>query len=565
MKFFQRWAVGLSFVALPTFATAGEISDGTLIIAADLPEEVRSGESFEYELRMTNNSDNLTLHDVKVRQRPGDGFTIETARKESREQQNRQSGEQKQNGDSDDNRGQSDREASQDADGNTTFTIKKLEPGESQTVAVKATADGEGQLRTCLEIVDYRPAVCLTTRAVKPELAITKTAPKRANRCDLIRLEYTVRNEGSGDVGAFKVTDSLGENIKTIEGNDRLEFTVDGLAAGEERKFLGRVFATSTGTFGSRAEAVAESSDLKAQSKETETRVVAADLAVNVEGPQSLLNGELARFTATVTNNGNAAVENVDVRVNYPAEGDLVNVGDVTLTSNGGTGESKSEGQNPTVAEGGSSASTGDDGDNKTDESSNVAMTDEAMQIDRLEPGQSARFEYAIEPNGLDEVPTKVVAYFMCTIDEAVGEAETARDKVQAAAMARSRVVRLPALQLVAVDSQDPVPEGEETVYTVRVLNEGNAPDSNLQLKAELPKGMSFVNAEGPTDTENTGQTVTFKSLDELDAGDRVEYRITAKSDGGRDGNVTFKVEVKSDNRQKAIGEEEPTTLFSRN
>ena len=50
------------------------------------------------------------------------------------------------------------------------------------------------------------------------------------------------------------------------------------------------------------------------------------------------------------------------------------------------------------------------------------------------------------------------------------------KQRVEAVAMARAKVVRLPALQLVAVDSTDPVSKGEDTVYTVRVLNEGNAP-----------------------------------------------------------------------------------------
>ena len=87
-------------------------------------------------------------------------------------------------------------------------------------------------------------------------------------------------------------------------------------------------------------------------------------------------------------------------------------------------------------------------------------------------------------------------------------------------------------------------------------------PDSNLELVAELPEGLSFVDASGPTDSSNDGQTVTFEPVKELAAGARVEYRIRAKYEGGSDGNVTFTAKIKSDNREKAVQEEEPTTLF---
>lgn len=80
----------------------------------------------------------------------------------------------------------------------------------------------------------------------------------------MITLTYTVKNGGSGDVGAFTVTDPLGSDLQTIEGNKTLEFKVDGLAAGDTRKFEARVFAVNAGEYSSRAEAKATDSDLSA-------------------------------------------------------------------------------------------------------------------------------------------------------------------------------------------------------------------------------------------------------------------------------------------------------------
>ena len=129
-----------------------------------------------------------------------------------------------------------------------------------------------------MEVVNYKPAVCLVGRAVKPELKLTKVAPKRANRCDVIELEYTVTNDGSGNVGDITITDSLGDGLATIDGDTELKFVVDGLEAGDSRRFVSRVYAQRNGTFSSRA--TAKSGGLQSRSKKTETRVVAAELDV---------------------------------------------------------------------------------------------------------------------------------------------------------------------------------------------------------------------------------------------------------------------------------------------
>ncbi len=95
------------------------------------------------------------------------------------------------------------------------MAIAMLRPGESRTFQVKAAADNEGELRNCLEIANYKPAICTTSRVMKPELELTKAASKKAHRCDVIELNYVIKNGGSGDVGKFQVIDELGDGLET--------------------------------------------------------------------------------------------------------------------------------------------------------------------------------------------------------------------------------------------------------------------------------------------------------------------------------------------------------------
>ncbi len=511
--------------------------DGLLSLTAVMPEEVRVGEEFTYNVTIANTSDNVTIHDIELRQLKAKGFSVEST-----------SSSAKPNG-----------KSAKEAD---SMMIAMLMPGQSETISVKASANEEGELRSCLAIVDYMPAICLTSQVVKPQLELTKVAPKQADRCNVILLEYTVKNGGSGDVGPFSVTDSLGEGLATIEGNNSLKFDVDGLSAGDSRKFVARVYASKPGEFTSRAVAAADNSELKSRSQETTTNVIAADLDVRLDGPGRLYGEQLATFTGSVTNTGNSAAEDVRVNVLWPEAANMVDMGDARMTMSGRSSESNSQsGGEPTLATNAGGTSTGGS-DQSDNQDVDLVMVDKSFTIGRLEAGQTAMFEYAIRPGDLDTLPTKVVARYICTVDAADDEADATSEAV-AMAMARVEIVRLPAMQLVVLDDEDPVAKQSNVVYSIRVWNEGDANDSNVTLKAEIPEGLEFVSAKGPTEHSVEGSTVSFKPIGTMEPGDRADYKVTAKCVGN--GDVRFGATLSSKSLQKEVTGEEPTRLFSRN
>ncbi len=546
--------------------------DGFLEIQTNMPEEVRIGEQFTYTVRVTNASDNTTLHDISLQQRKADGFTIEsTSMNPSKNANSAQSG-------SNSNSNQATQEKGNSADGE--MNIDMLMPGESREIQVKAAADNEGALKSCLEIVNYKPALCMTSQVVKPELSLTKNAPDKVNRCDVIELNYSIANGGSGDVGKFQVVDELGDGLATIDGNSTLKFDVDGLRAGDTREFIARVYATKSGKFSSRAEAKASNSDLSARSKQTTTEVITADLDVKLDGPSRLYGDQLARFNARVTNTGNAAAEDVSVTVMWPQDSNLVDMGDPQMRSSNSSNSSSGDSADSTKgqpemadknkqqqksANGGDSQSDSNsknasDSSNSQSESQQVAMNSQEFSLERLEPGQTATFEYAVRPGGRDTLPTRVQARHVCTVDEADDEAQ-ARSEATSTAFAETKVVRLPALQMVVFDDEDPVSDGSQVTYMIRVWNEGDAEDSDIQLTATLPEGLKFENAEGPTEHSADGREITFDKLDTLAAGDQLDFKVMATSTGS--GDVRFKAELTSKSLDSGVTSEEPTRLFA--
>ncbi|GAA4450528.1 DUF11 domain-containing protein [Novipirellula rosea] len=540
--------------------------DGLLSLRASMPEETRVGESFTYTVEVTNASDNIVLHDIELKQRKAKGLSIESvsvkgadAKKQNKDKSKKTTTEKTSNsGDS--------------------MKIAMLNPGQSRTLEVTASADEEGELRSCLEIASYTPALCLSSKVVKPQLELTKTAPEKANRCDVIELEYAVKNGGSGDVGPFVVSDSLGDGLATIEGNSDLEFQVDGLKAGDTRKFVARVYAQKAGTFSSRAVAKAKKSDLKSRSKETSTEVITADLAVNLDGPNRLYGDQMAEFTASITNTGNAVAEDVQVRVLWPNQSRLLDMSDTSFAKQDKQSKKSNQGE-PTPAKNKKSEKdqkdkSANDSDakkkSKNNESGNndsndqkiaMEMNEDTITIDRLEAGQTATFDYAIRAGDIDKLPTKVIATYVCAVDGAEDQAK-AKARATSMAMAEAKIVRLPAMQMLVIDDEDPVSNGDEVVYMIRVWNEGDAADSKVKVVAELPEGLTFKSAEGPTKHKQDGSSVTFEPIKTMKPGDRMDYKVTAKASGNE--NVLFKATLSSEKLSQEVTTEEPTRLFSR-
>lgn len=534
-----------------------QTGDGLLMIKAAMPDTARVGEEFSYDVEVMNSSDNVVLHDVQLEQAKTEGFSIESVsmKGQSSNDKSGESSENKQNSQDD----QSSNEKSSSS--GKSMKIKQLMPGESRTFTVKATADQEGELRSCLEIASYTPAMCLTAKVVKPELELTKMAPKEANRCNMIELQYKLKNGGSGDIGKLVVTDSLGEGLSTIEGSNELKFDLDGLAAGETREFVGRVYAKKTGSFSSRATAKASSSDLQSRSQETTTKIIAADLIADVNGPNRIYGNDLATFTATITNDGNVGADGVNVTVSWPAKANLADMSEYTMTrkSSDDSKSGKSQSGQPTMAQdSGSSQQKNQNQDQKSGEDS-MSMQSESFMIDRLEVGETAEFTYAIRTDNLETLPTKVEARHICTIDAAEDEAKSTA-KTTTMAMATAKVVRLPALQLAVVDDEDPVKDGSKVQYTIQVWNEGDAIDENVQLIATLPSNLKFDSAKGPTEVSSQGNQVTFEKIDTMKPGDRAEFTVTAKPSGT--GNARFEAALTSKMLQQEVIGEEPTRLF---
>jgi uncharacterized repeat protein (TIGR01451 family) len=126
------------------------------------------------------------------------------------------------------------------------------------------------------------------------------------------------------------------------------------------------------------------------------------------------------------------------------------------------------------------------------------------------------------------------------------------------------------AFGLEVVDRVDPIPVGGDTSYPIIVVNQGNAPATNIRVKAIVPDLMVLTRARGPADhklggkTPDGGQIILFDPLPTLAPGARAEYEVYVKA--LRAGEARFKVVWTADQLTSGPAEgQENTTIFPEN
>lgn len=524
------------------------IPGGELIeIRGQMPQKVRLGDSFQYQIEVRNTSNSVMLHNVKLSQDLPEGLTIESSRivrsdaqaaskeKTKQQQKNQKSGSGKQS-----------------------WTIKKIGPGESRTVMVTATGDQEGAAALCVTVTSYTPTLCVATEFVKPDLEIVKEAPKKADICHGLEFTYFVKNSGSGAVQEFTVEDELAQGLLTESGDKKLSFTVDGgLEPGETRKFVAQLRAEKTGEFSSRAVVISPDGK-KTRSAATKTTVQAAKLDVALDGPATQYINQVSNYTARVTNNGDIVAPAATLAMHFPEDVRLVRIGQPKASDDAVKSDTgKSENQKSKKKQQNKQKKDQKQSRKDSQEQSDRDMYSETILLGDLQPGETVAVEFATIGESAGKQMYKAIAEYECAGEYATEELVTAQ------AATRTEFIALPALALDVVDNRDPVAVGDELTYTVAVKNEGDAPDSEIKVTAELADGLEFVEASGATEASADGKRISFKPVQSLNPEEIVEWTVRAKVK--KESEAMLSAKLTSKHREREATAEEPTRLFKKN
>ncbi len=118
----------------------------------------------------------------------------------------------------------------------------------------------------------------------------------------------------------------------------------------------------------------------------------------------------------------------------------------------------------------------------------------------------------------------------------------------------------IPAILIECVDDPDPIEINGNVTYTIIVTNQGSAVGTNVVVNCTLPAEEDHVSSTGPTQVSAQGKSISFAPLATLAPKAKATYKVTVKGVG--EGDVRFKVEMKSDQMDTPVMETESTRIY---
>jgi len=457
------------------------------------------------------------------------------------------------------------------------WSLGQMAPAASQTIELRCRVDVFGEVANQVEVTasgGLSASHTATTRVIAPEVEVRIDGPQQVAVGGKAKFLISITNRGRVPTGKLRIKDRLDpgfEHPVAIRG--AIEREMESLGPGETQEVDVALTATRAGRLCHRVEvigpegvrataqacvtAVGEEGDgpglqpttppdlepspsFEASpqpgppafeprpSEETRPAEPAAPpaepvqppaepqgraaVSVRVTAPREVTEGEVARFFIDVTNTGERALTDLQIVNRYDPE----------LAPSAASDEYRIRG------------------------------TTLSWTLDRLAAGQTMPLELHCDCQRAAEAACNRVT---------VTSAEGAQARGEACVKIRPAPGEL---SLTVADLRDPVAVKKGLTYEVRVTNRGRTSARSLAVTATIPEGMipDPIGTSGPPGVEYfiDGQSVQFKALGEIAAGESATYRIRVRT--LRPGKQTFHVEVRSPTLVAPLTEEEVTEVF---
>jgi len=396
------------------------------------------------------------------------------------------------------------------------------------------------------------------------------------SQCSLV-----VTNNGSSMVRNVVVEAAIPPGVDVVQANpapqmDTSRWTVGDLAAGEERTIEMLMLPHERGD-------VALNAFVRFTGYSTSVFSVKEPmLQMVVEGPTSVTIGEQAKYVVTVHNPGTGVTRNVVVEASVP-DGLQYRSGSVPRIDIGALkpGESRQAALNLAAISGGEyllAVRSMADGGLQDEAQADVVIAEPRLQVDISGPksetvGKPSEYQLSVTNSGntpsinvrakykippgfkfvstdrggvLEEAehlvdwfvgtlrPGETTSYRVILVANKVGQAHHQAGVVSERTKATNArhvvdVQGLPKIELDVAASRQAPAIGDETVIHIRINNASDIGAEKVGLFCELPSGLEFIAAAGPSEHLAENGVVIFRSLDLVEAGQNATFRIKAR------------------------------------
>jgi uncharacterized repeat protein (TIGR01451 family) len=302
------------------------------------------------------------------------------------------------------------------------------------------------------------------------------------------------------------LTDTLPAGLEHSSGRNALSWELGALAPGQSRQVEYQVIAKKADRLCNQA-VVSADGGLREEFSHCVT-VTEPRLELIKKGPERRFMNKPAVYQIMVTNPGTAPATGVTITDLLPPK---------TTVVDAGPGAQVSEGQ-------------------------------VQWSIGTLPPGQSRSVQLSLRAQEAGELRNRASA--------------TAARGLAAQAEAATVFEGATGLTVDIEDRMDPVPVSQDTSYRITVINQGQAPATNVQITATVPEQMAVTDVKGPTNAARDGNKITFEPTT-VAAGAEAAYEVFVKPQ--RAGDVRFRVDLSADELKAGgpVRREESTTIYT--
>ena len=397
-------------------------------------------------------------------------------------------------------------QAEQGSGGQISWKLGALKPGQEKRIDIRLKPTTPGVIGSVAHVT-FAAQASMRTRVTKPVLSIRHKTQPKVMIGDSITLDIVVKNEGDGPATNVYVQEDVPQQLAFGEGIRELEYPLGTLAPGQSKSLQLTLKATSVGRLNNTVVAFGDGG-LQSQHG-VDVEVVAPNLLANTDGPRKRYLRRKATHELTVQNSGTARATNVEMVARLPGGLQFLSA------NNRGKYDRKTHAIYWSMAE--------------------------------LGPGQTARVNLTTLPL---EPGDQNIRF------------ETVADLQQSASHEHiMNVEHLTDIFFDLDDVVDPIEVDSQTIYSVRIVNQGTKTETNVQLLVDMPEGIQPISVEGDITSEIRNQEILFAPITSLNPGDEIALRIHAK--GIRPGDHRIAINLQSDGREINVTKQESTKVYS--
>lgn len=385
-----------------------------------------------------------------------------------------------------------------------TWTLGELQPGQEKTVRVSMVPKNSGALKV-QSFVRYSGQNETTLTVVEPKLKVALAGPKDAKVGEATPYVITVSNPGSGVAENVVISARIPKGLEHRRG-EHLTMQVGALSPGESRDVRLALTATDAGQHPIRVEVIADQG--LNDSTDAAIAIVAPMLGLEINGPPVRHPGRRGNYTLLVSNPGNVAASNIRAKYRIPTGFEFVEADRGGRPSADGSIE---------------------------------------WFVGQLAPGETSRLNLTLKAGKLGQF-----------VHQAGVVSEQGATK---SAELPTVVQGVASLAVTIQDRDDPVEVGQETLYEVRVANEGSKGAENVILTCEIPNGMQVTSVRGPVNYYHRNGQVVFEALKALPAGKSTIFQLVVTASSG--GSKRLRARVVSDSVREPLTSEELTKVYA--